>query len=466
MSFLNTQLDRFHRDQKGAVALLALAALLILLMLALVVLDTGEAARDKLTVQSAADAAAWSEAAVEARAMNMIAFANVAKRVTVGMTAFYDALWLAYGELALLTGIAIAAACIAAFFSAGAAATLCEKTIEFGAELVKIIGGELKDGNSYYTSLRPGYFKDDIIALDNYQSYMAELAPWWAYAEGIQRGIRNGAAITASFPVPESTFPSLNIPFDLGNMDLSDTGIDDELPIQRASADEGPSLMCDRVGSTMDYLVHGLDYAVKNFSAATDNWKAALIYGITDAMALLQLKGACREQMGHFGKESQPWRLKKFESPAEWLTHSSNLTFSYLPNKDRMNQARERLDIVDAEFGYQWPLGEPIHTSGGYWAMARSEISYQNGTPDLWHPSWSARMRPVAFPGEWTTNGITLGRALNDVLPAMAFGAGIGELLDGDLDLAGEGKDLLRVLTATQAYNSSGDSPRIEGLAK
>src|SRR5699024_4619598 len=116
---LKSQFERFNRDQQGAIALLVLAALMALLMMGLVILDTGDAAREKITVQSAADAAAWSEAAVEARAMNMMALANIGKRITIGMTAFYDALWYSFGAIAAMIGIVATISCIAAFFTAG-----------------------------------------------------------------------------------------------------------------------------------------------------------------------------------------------------------------------------------------------------------------------------------------------------------------------------------------------------------
>src|SRR5699024_5636266 len=189
-----------------------LAALMALLMMGLVILDTGDAAREKITVQSAADAAAWSEAAVEARAMNMMALANIGKRITIGMTAFYDALWYSFGAIAAMIGIVATISCIAAFFTAGIAGPICEKSIEIGIHALEIILPEAPDGASFALSLNTGYFLDDVVALDNYQKYMADLAPWWAYAEGIQRGIRNGATISASFPVPESKLDQLEIP--------------------------------------------------------------------------------------------------------------------------------------------------------------------------------------------------------------------------------------------------------------
>src|SRR5690606_37779788 len=98
MDIIENQLRRFHANQSGAIILLVLAALIMIFMMALVDYDAGEVGRDKIRVQQAADTSAWSESAVKARSMNLIAFSNVAKRVTIGMTSFYAALWLSYIE--------------------------------------------------------------------------------------------------------------------------------------------------------------------------------------------------------------------------------------------------------------------------------------------------------------------------------------------------------------------------------
>ena len=58
---INNVLGRFNANQGGAVALMTMAALLIIMMMAWVVYDSGDAARDALDVQAAADTAAWSQ---------------------------------------------------------------------------------------------------------------------------------------------------------------------------------------------------------------------------------------------------------------------------------------------------------------------------------------------------------------------------------------------------------------------
>jgi hypothetical protein len=463
MNALKGHLSRFNSDQRGAVALLVLAALLVIFMLALVVFDAGEAGRDKIHVQSAADAAAWSEAAVEARAMNMIAFGNVAKRVTLGMTSFYEALWLSYAQLLTLT-VALAVACwVANFFAGGSLSGICTKITEFAVEIGLIMAEEAPDGGVFAADLNKGYFKDDIIALDNYQSYMAELAPWWAYAEGIQRGMRNGAAVSASFPVPPNSFTTLDVGISLPGLSLSTSGKVDSLPVER-TPEGGPFLndLCRRVYSDLDFVMHEIDYLLKSIESMTKNWKTALIYPITGAMALGNLAVTCPIQMGYYGEPARPWRVPQYPDKASWLADAANLTFAYKPDPQRMEEGRAKYGFVSRDYTHSIPMSEYVYNASGYWAMARSEVSYQNGTPDLWHPSWTARMRPVAFPGEWSGSGTKLGEAFIDVLPVMAVGLGLDALSSGDFNLGAATSDLVRSVLGTQAL----DNTNIEGLAK
>ncbi len=466
LTSLQERLLRFHTDNSGAVILLVMAALLVIFMLSLVVLDTGEAARDKIDVQTAADAAAWSEAAVEARSMNMMAFANVAKRVTLGMTSFYEALWASYTELLAAT-VALAVACwVADFFAAGGLSEICEKITEFAIEIGKIMLKEAPDGGVFAAKLNGGYFKDDITALDNYQSYLADMTPWWAYAEGIQRGMRNGAAITASFPVPPNSFTTIDAGISIPGLNLSTSGMVDSLPVERTPS--GGSFLgdlCKRVYSDLDFVVHEADYLLKSHSQMTKNWKTLLIYPITGAMALGNLALTCPAQMAIYGEVARPWRIPKYSGSsgaAKWVTDTSNLTYAYQPHPELMGKERDKYNFIDRDYSYAIPLSQYVYRSSGYWAMSKSEISYQNGAPDLWHPSWSARLRPVAFPGEWSSNGTSLGQTLIDVLPIMAAGLAIDELSSGNFDLKSAISDLARVVLATQGFTDS----NMEGMAK
>jgi len=471
MTTLSDKMQRFHRSESGAVVLMVLAAMLGILMLALVVMDTGQAGRDKIRVQAAADTAAWSEAAVEARSMNMIAFANVAKRVTIGMTAFYDALWLSYVEL-LAAAIAVTLLCwIADIPALGALTPVCEKLTEFTIAVFTIMANEASDGAAYI-GLNTGYFKDDVTAFNNYQTYMAELAPWWAYAEGVQRGMRNGAAVSASFPVPPNSMTTSDIGVDLPGLSLEFSGMTDSLPTEQVEdLDDAVLNTCSRVYSDLDFAYHLADYLIQSEMTNSDvssPW-GMVATAIAGVLATAQVIITCPLQMAAFGEASHPWRVKNYDDSAsgkaKWVTDTSNLTFAYRPSKDRMKKDRNKFQIMGGMKKLDQGIlgaGDILYGAGGYWAMSRSEISYQNGAPDMWHPSWAARMRPVAIPGEWSNNDTHLGNALIDVLPVMIVGAGVQQLSAGDADLGNAISDLTRIILATQAYNDT----NMSGLSK
>src|SRR5690554_1392413 len=89
------RLRQFHTNQSGAVALLLLASFLILFMLAMVLFDTGRAARDKMDVQIAADSGAYSHSIVKARTMNMVAYSNTIKRMIYAYANVFATGWAA-----------------------------------------------------------------------------------------------------------------------------------------------------------------------------------------------------------------------------------------------------------------------------------------------------------------------------------------------------------------------------------
>lgn len=472
MSSLSDRLHRFHRSEGGAVALMVLAAMLAILMMAMVVMDTGQAGRDKIRVQSAADTAAWSEAAVEARSMNMIAFANVGKRVTIGMTAFYDALWISYVEM-LAAGVALTLACWVANIPAlGSLTPICKEITKFTIAVFRIMANEAKDG-ARFLDLNTGYFKDDVTAFNNYQKYMAEVAPWWAYAEGIQRGMRNGAAISASFPVPPNSFTTSDIGVDIDGLSLEFSGKTDALPTEQIdNLTDAAKNTCARVYSDLDFAYHLADYLIQSVptNKGVNSPYGAIATGLAGVLATAQILVTCPLQMSDvvFGEASYPWRVKTFDDSAsgkaDWATETSNLTFAYRPSKERMKKARNKFQFMNDKKLDQGVLGTGgvLYGAGGYWAMSRSEISYQDGAPNMWHPSWAARMRPVAVPGEWENNGTQLGNALNDVLPVMIAGAAVEQMTSGDTDMSGAISDLTRIVLGTQAYTDT----NMKGLTK
>lgn len=67
---------RVHRDQRGTISIVTVFALFMFTMLLVMVVNVGRHVDDKLRMQNAADAAAYSGGVVIARGMNAIAFSN------------------------------------------------------------------------------------------------------------------------------------------------------------------------------------------------------------------------------------------------------------------------------------------------------------------------------------------------------------------------------------------------------
>lgn len=80
-----------HRSESGAVALLMLAATIIIMMLSWIIFDAAVTTQDKINAQASADSAAFSQAAIKSRSMNMMAYTNIAKRSIWAVQSLYPA---------------------------------------------------------------------------------------------------------------------------------------------------------------------------------------------------------------------------------------------------------------------------------------------------------------------------------------------------------------------------------------
>lgn len=81
-------LERLHRDQRGGISALSVFAIFMFTILLVLVVNVGRQIDDKLRMQNAADAAAYSGATVIARGMNAIAFANHLECETFALVAY------------------------------------------------------------------------------------------------------------------------------------------------------------------------------------------------------------------------------------------------------------------------------------------------------------------------------------------------------------------------------------------
>jgi hypothetical protein len=422
-------LGELHRGQGGAIAIMVLAALLIVFMISLVIYDTGKIARDKLEVQAAAETAAWSHTAIEARSMNTISFANVGKKIIIGMNAYYDALLKAYIALAVIVVIVIVACAIASIIGIGAACL--QPAINFGKDLATIIANEGRDLGKFYGSGLKEFFNKDLEALDNYQTYMAQITPWWAWMEGYLRGARNGAMAVGTFPVPRNLTGSL-----LGGLNLGSIGLPapsnktDALPAKRStSGSGGDRQVCDRLWSEGDILINAMDYTIKSVIANNGTYSAAIIF-LTALIAMPLTQLSCRGFFGgRYNDKAYPFEIPNPGGAAGWQLATSNLVFAYRPNSMLKNVDKNKYNFIRSQYDASGPSNLNLSKNAtGSWAMARAEIAFQDDeAPDLWHPNWSSRMRPIHLNGEWSSPNI--GNAAMDVLPYLAVGTLLSKIV-------------------------------------
>ena len=430
--------DRFHRDERGAILLFSLAAALILMLMAWVIYDTGPAARDKIELQGAADTSAYSQSAVRARAMNLIAYGNVAKRSVIAITGLYPMMyvayshWMAYHFSRCHRWPPNLSSC-ARFYSN--APQFARETLQDFSDFATLFWGVVW-AETFGLIGSPGnnvsdYHANDMAAIDNYQRYMFHITPWWGWVEGVVRGMRNGATATASWPVPPGYppggFPQIveMISNFLSSLSLS-----------------GPPSFAARAEDRLPY--HRGNWRSSNFTSGASAWEtlANVAYhrqrssmGAREASVIAAGAGyyalfGWRMMADEYGERGRPWLLNDFHGDHDkWLLATSTLTFAYLNKPDKFGHDRQKYRVPSHDYAFQLgALDEATYRSSGTWTLARSEISYQEGRPNPFRAGWTARMRPIALPGEWS-GGTSLNKAYHDMLPYLAFASilGIGD---------------------------------------
>ena len=242
-----------HHDSSGAIMLAALAGIILLLLVSLTLYDTGNKARDKVRLQTAADTAAYGQAAVKARAMNMNAYANVAKRSILGIYQTYHSALSLYATLMLygvrqswgntdglnINGQNVYPETDVLVQSGAVSSAFLELKLDWRGISVPAMGGESTAGRCCKRSyaipasiLRgPGStfiprdraiavtgfnrqsdkkvqgaikkYEKELQQITRYQEYMQKMTPWWGFVEASSRAVNNGATMAVSFPPPD-----------------------------------------------------------------------------------------------------------------------------------------------------------------------------------------------------------------------------------------------------------------------
>jgi hypothetical protein len=214
---------RFHRNEGGAIALLALAGILITFLTALILFDAGFAVRHKFKAQISADAAAYSQAAIKARVMNDIAYVNVAKRTMLGLWGMYvGMMYQFYRETRGNVICAMAATENLEFlnFFSGASKGSTSRLFEEDSDVINqecdgaadqyavfydenlgdwyhFSGTDARDGYSAFTANYSGHstkwYRKNIARFEKIQLQLLETTPKWSMVEGMVRARASGA---------------------------------------------------------------------------------------------------------------------------------------------------------------------------------------------------------------------------------------------------------------------------------
>lgn len=501
------QLKRLHNDQSGAVALLLLAAFLILFMLAMVLYDTGKSARDKMDVQIAADNGAYSHSIVKARTMNMVAYSNTIKRMIYAYANVY-----ATGWAALLAQFALDASQCFRLIPNPAAC------VRWGKGLVMIITEGIEAAVTNIPQMIPGGSRaqSEIAALGRYQSYMIGITPWWAYVENIMRANTSGAMLSTAWPPPPGNLTAIADKLTdyagmadeyLGTsiMDLipAHTKATDGLPLKRRDADSdaliaaGHTSYCIEYVGSYEQLALSIQYLAQTKNIGTMKLfftgmsivpaigciVAGLIYG-DDVLDYKIAGGAAGLELFRPNTSNRP--------SDKWLGATGSTTLTYKPRAGRNADSGDRSKLNFLKEDYSGVSASPLYRNEGYFALARSEIVYQDTSipgnlisnfaapdskwagalksltarPNMWSPSWTGRLRPVALPGESFGSSTHGGNAgLNemffDMAPFLLVGSLIG-LVDDDFSYSSAAQDIFYLHRATQGFNAG----NMEGIAK
>lgn len=487
---LTSKSKRFHRDEGGAVFLMVLAAVLILFMVSLSLFDTGNAASDKMMVQVSADTASYSHAVVKARSMNTIVFANIIKRMYYSYQVMYSLTWInvyvaAAAELVI---------CIASWGSK------CESFLEL---LVLIVAELLEEANGNAKTLSA--FKDEIAGLEQYQTYMTQITPWWAYVEGITVGSNNGALLTTNWPPPPTSVTYImqkvvelaGLADDMLGMNIKDmlpliSDHEDMLPLARrdlAGKGEGKSKYCKEYFGSWEHIIHATQAIL-----TSDNIGAFFNVGTrTLALIVAPALGGCGNAHKKFKPKYLDWRILDNLTGADenknaWAQATSSISLAYRPRAGRNTSERKKYGYLK---GDHTTKNNSLYTNEGYFALSRSEIVYApvveessglkfvakflgaNSDPDMWSPRWKGKGRPFLVPGEnlgstLTEDTASLATVIDDSVPLLALSSLIG-LTSDQFTFSSAWKDLVYLVHSGHTTGPGGggfSSTNLSGVPK
>ena len=417
LRWLRRRLAQGRADEGGAVLILCLAALLILLLISWAVLDGIFVIQDKAEVQASADVGAYSQASINARTMNMLAFTNVAKRSLVGVYGTYEGMYGAFEEWV-----------IDEFWPQVISEGRCDwpddtvwdcDDVEWRNNFDLLMTEMDTDYQNF--QFNQDFYLADLRALHNYQLYALAMTPWWGWSEAVLRAQRNGATLATSFPPPHigSAFPFPDITDDLANQAGANVGFVRrsskiaELPVELPTTTEGGDFRIDFYGAMYEDGMEDRQDWLWEHQMNVEHHRSRSQYGAADNTDVIErgerefFRLAMRALENHeeFRDLGTPWRISYHSASSEgqWLFATSNLVITYRHHPEYFRGMSEAYEGIGENVEVDGDdRTQQTYRPSGYWGMARAEISYQEeGEPTMWRPVWTARMRPVALPNEF-----------------------------------------------------------------
>jgi hypothetical protein len=393
LASLRERLLMLGRDQGGAVGMLCLAATLMVFLVGLIIYDTGQVTRDKLDAQMAADTAAFSQAAVKARSMNMATFANIGKRTTVGIRNMY------YFQYPMF----------ASWYSGQCSRCCCGFWCGCWTACMNCIGNALVialEGIDYIFFVIGRFTGDKITknlqALDDFQKDIRDYTAYWGQAEAILRGGTNKGNFIGTFPKPGSS----------GNLDREPKR--GSLPYQRATGFFAPMESCLTPTAVFNVSTAGtmLEWD-RNFQVLKrQSLSRPFIARQGPREKVNRMYSAMGCAAGFLGKDATPSSPIFLSAPSEsGEDHMarSNFVWSYVSDPALSRELRENYNYMTRDYNDS----QLFTPKGGVWTMARGEVYFPPSAAPfnfggfahdhgiwMFHPGWTGKLRPFSLPGE------------------------------------------------------------------
>jgi len=370
-------MQKLHKNESGAVALLMLASAMILFMCGLIMYDAGVVIRDKIDVNVAADTAAYSQASVEARSMNMIAFANVGKRTIVGIHNMY---YFQYPMYAAWWAGQCSKCCCGWYCGCWTECFNCFGNLIDGSPFM-----ELFDWISF---LGNDDLEKNLEDLDDFQDDLRKYAAYWGLGESMTRGARNGANMVLGYPPPDN---STYGPLPLAHGPASESCL---TPNPLASNPVTAVTLIEWAANFFDLKRRST--SSPNIASEGPAERVNILYSFLACPLMTPSKGA-------------PFFNEASSNSGEDMLKRSNYVYAYRVAGDLDGILKDNYKIMPGE--YTPPVGVTM-PRGGVWSMARSEFYFPpenkpstillSGAHDTWmfHPGWYGKIRPLTLPNE------------------------------------------------------------------